>query len=167
MGSSMLSAAIKSIRMDFPGHNSMLYIMITGIYVLGFVVGPLLWAPMSEIYGRRLLFVLTYIPFTAFNAACCGAQDMNTLLVLRFFAGTFGSSTMTNSGGTIADMFSPAQRGAAMGIFAMVSWNQSLGFRWRKLWAELTTRCPCSVPPSAPSVAASSPTPRGGSGSRA
>lgn len=123
----MLSAAIKSIRMDFPGHNSMLYIMITGIYVLGFVVGPLLWAPMSEIYGRRLLFVLTYIPFTAFNAACCGGQDMNTLLVLRFFAGTFGSSTMTNSGGTIADMFSPAQRGAAMGIFAMVSLRISSG----------------------------------------
>lgn len=121
MGSSMLSAAIKSIRMDFPGENQMLYIMITGIYVLGFVVGPLLWAPMSEIFGRRLLFVLTYIPFTAFNAACCGANDINTLLVLRFFAGTFGSSTMTNSGGTIADMFSPAQRGAAMGIFAMVS----------------------------------------------
>ncbi len=30
-------------------------------------VGPLLWAPMSELYGRRLLFIGTYIGFTAFN----------------------------------------------------------------------------------------------------
>lgn len=71
---------------------------VTGIYVLGFVVGPLLWAPMSEVFGRRIMFIATYIPFTAFNAGACGAKDINTLLVMRFFAGTFGSSTMTNSG---------------------------------------------------------------------
>lgn len=71
---------------------------VTGIYVLGFVVGPLLWAPCSEVFGRRAMFVFTYIPFTAFNAGVCGAKTLNALLVMRFFAGTFGSSTMTNSG---------------------------------------------------------------------
>ncbi|KAL1405665.1 hypothetical protein Q8F55_009304 [Vanrija albida] len=118
MGSSMLSAAITSLHIEFPGHNNMIYIMVTGIYVLGFVVGPLLWAPMSEVFGRRIMFILTYIPFTAFNAGACGAKDINTLLVMRFFAGTFGSSTMTNSGGIIADMFEAHQRGLAMGVFA-------------------------------------------------
>ncbi|TXT05087.1 hypothetical protein VHUM_03907 [Vanrija humicola] len=120
VGSSMLSAAILSLRHEFPGHNNMIYIMITGIYVLGFVVGPLLWAPMSEVFGRRIMFIATYIPFTAFNAGVCGAKDINTLLVLRFFAGTFGSSTMTNSGGIIADMFEAQQRGLAMGVFSVM-----------------------------------------------
>lgn len=87
-----------------------------GIYVLGFVVGPLLWAPCSEVFGRRAMFIFTYVPFTAFNAGACGAKDINTLLVMRFFAGTFGSSTMTNSGGIIADMFAAHQRGLAMGV---------------------------------------------------
>lgn len=30
MGSSMLSAAVEDIKRDFPGHNTMLYIMVTG-----------------------------------------------------------------------------------------------------------------------------------------
>jgi MFS family permease len=76
---------------------------------------------MSEVFGRRLMFILTYIPFTAFNAAVCGSKHINIMLVLRFFAGTFGSSTMTNSGGIIADMFEAHERGLAMGIFSAVS----------------------------------------------
>lgn len=33
MGSSMLSAAVEDIKKDFPGHNTMLYIMVTGMYL--------------------------------------------------------------------------------------------------------------------------------------
>ncbi|KLT44968.1 MFS general substrate transporter [Cutaneotrichosporon oleaginosum] len=117
-GSSMLSAAITNLMQSFPGYNEMLYIMITGIFVLGFVVGPLLWAPCSEVFGRRAMFIFTYIPYTAFNAGVCGAKSLNVLLVMRFFAGTFGSSTMTNSGGVIADMFAAKDRGLAMGVFS-------------------------------------------------
>lgn len=73
---------------------------------------------MSEVFGRRAMFIFTYIPFTAFNAGVCGAKSMNVMLVLRFFAGTFGSSTMTNSGGIIADMFEAHDRGLAMEIFS-------------------------------------------------
>lgn len=85
-------------RSHCPAHPNPALTPVTGIYVLGFVIGPLLWAPCSEVFGRRAMFVFTYVPFTAFNAGVCGAKSLNVLLVMRFFAGTFGSSTMTNSG---------------------------------------------------------------------
>ena len=88
------------------------------LFVLGFAVGPLLWAPLSELYGRRILFLTTYAGLTAFNAGCVGAQNAQTLLVLRFFAGAFGSSPLTNAGGSIADMFSASERGIALALFA-------------------------------------------------
>ncbi|TWU70638.1 hypothetical protein ED733_000411 [Metarhizium rileyi] len=88
------------------------------LFVLGFAVGPLLWAPLSELFGRQILFVTTYACLTAFNAGCAGAQNIWTLSILRFLAGAFGSSPLTNAGGTIADMFEPAQRGLATAIFA-------------------------------------------------
>ncbi|KAM5354567.1 hypothetical protein ACJ41O_001214 [Fusarium nematophilum] len=88
------------------------------LFVLGFAVGPLLWAPLSEMFGRQVLFVGTYAALTAFNAGCAGAQNAWTLIVLRFFAGAFGSSPLTNAGGAIADMFPASQRGLAMAIFA-------------------------------------------------
>lgn len=53
MGSSALSAAVHSIKIDFPQSNEMQLIMITGVYILGFVLGPFLWAPLSEVFGRR------------------------------------------------------------------------------------------------------------------
>lgn len=75
------------------------------LFVLGFAVGPLLWAPLSELFGRQILFITTYMGLTAFNAGAAGSQNIWTLIILRFFAGAIGSSPLTNAGGVIADMF--------------------------------------------------------------
>ena len=69
------------------------------LFVLGFAIGPFLWAPLSELYGRQILFTITYMALTAFNAGAAGAQNMQTLIILRFFAGALGSSPLTNAGG--------------------------------------------------------------------
>lgn len=113
------------------------------LFVLGFAIGPLLWAPLSEIYGRQILFIPTYAGLTAFNAGVCGAQNIQTLLVLRFLAGAIGSSPLTNSGGVVADMFPASQRGLAMCLFASAPFlgptlgpivggfvGESVGWRW-------------------------------------
>ncbi|RDW83403.1 MFS general substrate transporter-56 [Coleophoma crateriformis] len=89
------------------------------LYVLGFAIGPLLWAPLSELYGRQILFFCTYAALTAFNAGAAGAKNITTLLVMRFFAGAFGSSPLTNAGGVIADMFNANERGVAISLFAV------------------------------------------------
>lgn len=89
------------------------------LFVLGFAIGPLLWAPLSELYGRQVVFIVSYGGFTAFNAGAAGAQNIQTLLLMRFFAGAFGSSPFTNAGGVIADVFPASERGLAMAIFAL------------------------------------------------
>lgn len=78
----------------------------------------MLWAPLSELYGRQILFFTTYGALTAFNAGAAGAQNIQILVILRFFAGAFGSSALTNAGGVVADMFPASQRGLAMSVFA-------------------------------------------------
>lgn len=92
--------------------------MVTSGFVLGFVVGPLLWAPMSEVFGRRNLFIFTYVLFTIFNGSVVASQNIWTLIILRFFAGTAGSSPLTNAGGTVSDVFNAQQRGLGMAVFA-------------------------------------------------
>ncbi|KAM6510988.1 hypothetical protein FSOLCH5_011434 [Fusarium solani] len=89
------------------------------LFVLGFAVGPLLWAPLSELYGRQKVFIFTYFALTAFNVGAACAQTMPTLLVLRFLAGAFGSSPLTNAGGVIADMFSHTELGLAGSLFGL------------------------------------------------
>ncbi|ORY25525.1 major facilitator superfamily domain-containing protein [Naematelia encephala] len=118
MASSTLSGATESIEQTFGVYKEQVYVMITSGFVLGFVVGPLLWAPMSEVLGRRTLFIFTYVLFTIFNGGVIASQNVWTLIILRFFAGTAGSSPLTNAGGTVSDLFSAKDRGLGMGVFA-------------------------------------------------
>lgn len=101
------------------------------LFVLGFALGPLIWAPLSEMYGRKSIFVISYTAYTAFSVAAACAPSITALLLLRFFASAFGSSTMTNTGGVIADMFSRRERGLATGLFVTAPFlGPALG-RWR------------------------------------
>ena len=115
--SSAFSGGANEIIMTF---NTTQEIFTLGIslFVLGFAIGPLLWAPLSELFGRQILYITTYGALTAFNAGAAGSQNIPTIIVLRFLAGAFGSSPLTNAGGVIADMFPARSRGLAMSIFA-------------------------------------------------
>jgi MFS family permease len=54
--------------MTFASYPTPVYVMVTSAFVLGFVVGPLLWAPASEVLGRRKMFIFSYILFTALSS---------------------------------------------------------------------------------------------------
>ncbi|KAK8066059.1 major facilitator superfamily domain-containing protein [Apiospora hydei] len=98
--------------------DTIIAILGVSLFVTGFAVGPLIWAPLSEMYGRQFLFFGTYMALTAFNAGAAGSKNIETLIILRFLAGTFGASPMTNAGGVIADMFTAHERGMATAVFA-------------------------------------------------
>ncbi|KAL9051422.1 MAG: hypothetical protein Q9162_006029 [Coniocarpon cinnabarinum] len=115
--SSAYSSGVIQIERQF-GISEEVTLLGVSLFVVGFAIGPLLWAPLSELYGRQYLFFGTYMAFTAFNAGAAGSKNSWTLIILRFFAGAFGSSPLTNAGGLIADMFAANQRGVALPLFA-------------------------------------------------
>ncbi|ATY65408.1 Major facilitator superfamily general substrate transporter [Cordyceps militaris] len=140
--SSAYSGGIREIFLDF-GVSQEVAILGISLFVLGFALGPLLWAPLSEVFGRQKLFFISYLALTAFNAGAAGANSMGALIVLRFFAGAFGSSPLTNAGGVIADIFSAEERGKAGAIFSMAPFlgpalgpiaggflGEAAGWRW-------------------------------------
>ncbi|KAK5197819.1 MFS siderochrome iron transporter 1 [Exophiala xenobiotica] len=142
--SSAYSGGADEIIQTF-GVSQEVFTLGISLFVLGFAIGPLLWAPLSELYGRQVLFFGTYAVLTVFNAGAAGANSMATLIVLRFLAGTFGSSPLTNAGGVIADMFQANQRGLGMSIFAAAPFlgpvigpivggfvGETIGWRWNE-----------------------------------
>jgi MFS family permease len=97
----------------------------------------------SELYGRRIFWIISHVAMVAFLGGSAGSHNVATLLVLRFFAGTFGGSPLVNSGGAIADLFPPAQRGLAMTIYCVAPFlgpvlgpviggfvSENIGWRW-------------------------------------
>ena len=114
--SSAYSGCILQIMEEF---NVSQEVAITGValFVLSFAIGPGIWGPLSELYGRQMLFIGTYGVVTAFSAGACGSQNITTLLVLRFFSGAFGASALTNAGGTVSDLFTARERGLAAIVY--------------------------------------------------
>jgi MFS family permease len=87
------------------------------LFVLGFAVGPLAFALLSEILGCQILFYLTDGALAIFNTGAACSQNIQTLRIIRSFAGAFGSSPLANAGGRIADMFGQRLVRLAMSLF--------------------------------------------------
>lgn len=104
---------------DFGTTSNTLAEFVVSVYILGFAIGPLVISPLSELYGRYYLYLITNICFVVFTIACAVAPSMGSLIAFRFFAGAFGVTPVTIGGGTIADMIPQHRRGAVMSIWAM------------------------------------------------
>lgn len=84
------------------------------ILLAGFGLGPLLWAPLSEVYGRKPAILIPYFVAAVFSFGTATAKDIQTVLITRFFTGLFGSAPVTNTGGVLSDIWAPTQRGTAV-----------------------------------------------------
>ncbi|KAL2069904.1 hypothetical protein VTL71DRAFT_14583 [Oculimacula yallundae] len=93
-------------------------ILTCSIMVCGFAVGPLLWSPLSEIIGRRPVYIISLSLYTIFNIPCALSPNIGGLLVCRFLCGVFASSGLSLAGGTIADIWNLEERGTAIAYFA-------------------------------------------------
>jgi len=87
------------------------------VFLLGYIAGPPLWGPGSELLGRKYISLFAVGVYSIFNVGQARAQNIGTLLVTRFFAGLFACAPLINVGGIIADIWDPIGSGYALGIF--------------------------------------------------
>lgn len=119
LASSMFAPGVPDVIREFHTTNASLATFVVSVYILGFAMGPLVLAPLSEMYGRVPLYNICNICFVAFTVGCALAPSMNALIGFRFLAGCFGIAPITNGGGTIADLMVAEKRGRAMSIWAI------------------------------------------------
>jgi MFS family permease len=102
-------------------HSSAQLVLLTSIYLLGYVFGPLVFGPLSEIYGRKKVLLPTFFCFTAFTLGCALAPNWGALLVLRLLTGLVASAPIAIVGGVYADIYEmDIRRGRAIAAFMAV-----------------------------------------------
>ncbi|CAN3352867.1 major facilitator superfamily multidrug transporter Nag4p [Diutina catenulata] len=87
-------------------------------FVIGFGVGPLVFAPISEEIGRRPVYAVTLGVAVIFIIPCGAAKNIGTLIVCRLIDGIAFSAPMCLIGGSLADMWEAEERGVAMAVFS-------------------------------------------------
>ncbi|THV71743.1 putative MFS polyamine transporter [Aureobasidium pullulans] len=87
------------------------------LYTMGIAIGPLLIAPLSEVFGRKYVYVASLTMLLAFTGGAGAAQSFGTLLACRLLAGILGSSTVAIGAGTIADVWALGKSGGTASLF--------------------------------------------------
>ncbi|KAH7129000.1 major facilitator superfamily domain-containing protein [Dactylonectria macrodidyma] len=78
-------------------------------FVLGIALGGLITGPLSENFGRRRIYLVSWSMFMIWTIPSAVAQNMTTLITTRLFGGFFGSTFLSVAGGTVADIFAHDQ----------------------------------------------------------
>ncbi|XMA12016.1 hypothetical protein WAI453_004807 [Rhynchosporium graminicola] len=94
-------------------------ILPLSMYTFGFVLGPLVAAPMSEIYGRRIVYWTTLPLLILFIGVSGAANNVTLLIVMRLLAGLGGSGALAIGAGTISDIWPRKYAGKAALGFVM------------------------------------------------
>ncbi|RAH44638.1 MFS transporter [Aspergillus brunneoviolaceus CBS 621.78] len=119
LASSMFSPAVGYVGKDFGVSNEYLLSFSVTIFLLGYTIGPLFLAPLSEIYGRRIVLSCANWFFVVWQIGCALAPNISALIVFRLLAGMGGVGSLTLGAGVIADLFPTEQRGMATSIWAL------------------------------------------------
>ncbi|KAL1628218.1 hypothetical protein SLS54_001788 [Diplodia seriata] len=118
VSSSLAAGAADQISAYFGITNQAQLVLPTSIFLVGYVVGPLLFGPLSEWCGRKRVMVGAFAVFTVFSLACALADSFAALVVFRLLVGIPGSCAISVTGGIIADIYNdPTSRGRAMALF--------------------------------------------------
>ncbi|KAL8764855.1 MAG: hypothetical protein Q9194_006806 [Teloschistes cf. exilis] len=118
LGSSLPSGATEYLA-DYWNITSQAQLVLPiSLFLVGYIFGPIVFAPLSETYGRRGILLYTFVFFTIFTMACAVAPNWPFFLVFRLLCGISASSPIAVVGGLYADIFNdPIARGRALAFF--------------------------------------------------
>ncbi|KAF2186265.1 MFS general substrate transporter [Zopfia rhizophila CBS 207.26] len=143
MYSTSYTSGIPGMMKTFGIESKTLIVLGITTYLAGLALGSILLAPLSEMYGRRPVYLIAVFMFVVLIIPCGLADDLATVLITRFFAAIAGSAMISNAPGTVSDIVSDEYRALAFSIWSIGPMNgpvvgplvggfvfQFLGWRW-------------------------------------
>lgn len=115
-----ISSGATEIASEF-GVSTEVTTLCLSMYVLGYAVGPVLLAPLSEYYGRQPVYIISWFIVFIFQMPIALAPNIGTVIVCRFIAGLGGGAPLTNTGGTVSDLWERNSSGGPMAVYGLSS----------------------------------------------
>ncbi|KAF8342500.1 MFS general substrate transporter [Amanita rubescens] len=118
-------------------------ILAISLYVIGLGIGPLLAGPLSELYGRNIIYQVSFGAFFALSWPVAFAPDAAVFLIFRFLTGFCGSTFLSVAGGSVSDLFPKDKVANPLAVYTLSPFsgpvlgplfsgfiNQNLNWRW-------------------------------------
>ncbi|KAL8959223.1 MAG: hypothetical protein Q9183_005673 [Haloplaca sp. 2 TL-2023] len=140
MASTMVAPALHDIADEFDIESDVEEFLVMTIFLLAYAVGPFLWGPLSEVFGRVKVLQSANMVFLLFNTVCGFARTKQQMMAFRFLsdtgasapqavshpasweklAGTDKLTTLQIGGGVLSDCFRADQRGRAIAVYSLM-----------------------------------------------
>ncbi|CBQ72989.1 related to multidrug resistant protein [Sporisorium reilianum SRZ2] len=114
--SSIISNAYQGIQDEFHISRTVAILGLS-LFVIGLGVGPMLLGPLSEFYGRRPVYLVSYTAFTLLGLPVSFANNLAVFLIFRFLTGFCGSAFLSVAGGSVSDIFAASDMFVPMAIY--------------------------------------------------
>ncbi len=117
LDASIVQLALPALEHEF--HATLTAVSWVAIaYLLAYAALLPAFARLSEMFGRKLLYMAGYALFTAASLMCGLVGHLNLLILFRLLQGVGGALLGANSITILVKAAGPARRGRAMGLFA-------------------------------------------------
>lgn len=119
ISSAIIAPAGNVIADEFNTHTSFRKQLNFSIIQLAYVIGPLVLAPLSEVYGRSFILQFANVFFLIFNFANGFAKTEGEFLAFRFLSGLGACAPLTIGGGVLSDLWRAEEIGMAIGLYTL------------------------------------------------
>ena len=104
LGIDVMLPALGEISADFARSNPNDQQLVVLVFVMGFGFPQLIWGPIADRYGRKILLQLSLVGYAVFGVACMLAPTFEALLAFRLLQGIACSGTRVSAGAIIRDV---------------------------------------------------------------
>lgn len=118
MAQTVVSTALPNIISDL--HGISLYAWVFTAFILASAIVIPVYGKLSDVFGRKPLFVVAIVLYIAGNTLAGFAQSMEVLVAARAVAGLGAGGLQALSQITIGDIFTPQERGRWIGVIMSV-----------------------------------------------
>lgn len=115
----IVGPALPAIK-SFFGVNERIVSWIFAIYILFFMIGTPLMAKLSDMYGRRPIYIIDILLFAVGSVITAFSSSFEILLLGRAIQGFGAGGIFPVASAFIGDTFPPEKRGSALGIIGSV-----------------------------------------------
>ncbi|KAF8800960.1 MFS general substrate transporter [Phlegmacium glaucopus] len=119
LASSMMAPGLPEIATKYGITNPSVIALTLSIFLLAFALGPLVLAPLSEMYGRTWVLHIGNLLTMGLSLGCAFAPTTEALIGFRFLSGLSGGAPIAVGGGLVGDLFSERDRASAMAFYTL------------------------------------------------
>lgn len=114
----IVGPALPTIVTKLAGND--LYVWAITIYLLTSTISVPFWGKLSDLYGRKPIFLIGIVIFLVGSALSGLSQNMGMLILFRGIQGIGAGSLFPVALAVIGDLFTPSERGKYQGLFGAV-----------------------------------------------